>query len=77
MEDLRNSSVALFTAISQVSTWYLCASGRCVGVRQAMVLIGNAGQATNEGKCGLVGTGLTGLAATALVCVCVRVCVFF
>ena len=75
MEDSRNSSVALFAAISQVSTWYLCASGRCVGVRQAMVLIGNAGQATSEGKSGLVETGLTGLAATALVCVCV--CVFF
>ena len=40
-----------------------------------MVLIGNAGQATSEGKSGLVETGLTGLAATALVCVCVCVCV--
>ena len=38
-EDSRNSSVALFTATSQVSTWYrLCASGRCVGVRRAMAL---------------------------------------
>ena len=40
-EDSRNSSVALFAAISQVSTWYLCASGHCVGVRRAMALIGN------------------------------------
>ena len=47
-----------------------------MGVRQAMVLIGNAGQATSEGKSGLVETGLTGLAATALVCVCVCVCSF-
>ena len=37
----------------QVSTWYLCASGHCVG-------------ATNEGKSGPVGTGLTGLATMAL-----------
>ena len=28
-EDLRNSFVALFAAILQVSTWYLCASGHC------------------------------------------------
>ena len=65
-EDLRNSSVALFAAISQVSTWYLCAAGRCMGVHQAMALIGNARQATGDGKCGPVETGLTGLAATAL-----------
>ena len=31
-EDSLNSSVALFTAISQVSTWYLCALGCCVGI---------------------------------------------
>ena len=31
-----------------------------------MVLIGNAKQATGEGKSGPVETGLTGLAATAL-----------
>ena len=67
MEDSRNSFVALFAAISQVSTWYLCASGRCVGVRQAMALIGNARQATSEGKSGPVETGLTGPAATALI----------
>ena len=66
MEDLRNSSVALFAAISQVSAWYLCALGRCVGVRQAMSLIGNARQATSEGKSGLVETRLTGPAVTAL-----------
>ena len=32
LEGSRNSSVALFAAISQISTWYLCASGRCMGV---------------------------------------------
>ena len=37
-----------------------------MGIRQAMVLIGNATQATNEGKSGPVETGLTGPAATAL-----------
>ena len=56
----------MLTAISQVSTWYLCASGHCVGVRQAMALIGNARQAMSEGKSGPVETGLTGPAATAL-----------
>ena len=66
LEDSWNSSVALFAAILQVSTWYLCVSGRCVGVRQAMALIGNARQATSEGKSGPVEIGLTGLAATAL-----------
>ena len=66
MEDLRNNSVALFAAISQVSTWYLCAAGRCVGVHQAMALIGNARQATGDGKSGPVETGLIGPAATAL-----------
>ena len=40
--------------------------GHCVGVRQAMALIGNAGQATSEGKSAPVETGLTGPAATAL-----------
>ena len=38
-EDSWNSSIALFAAISQVSTWYLCALGRCVGSCRAMVLI--------------------------------------
>ena len=66
LEDSRNSFVALFAAISQVSTWYLCALGRCMGVRQAMALIGNARQATSEGKSGPVETGLTGPATTAL-----------
>ena len=36
-EDSLNSSVALFAAISQVSTWYLCASGCCVGVMEKVV----------------------------------------
>ena len=62
----KTRGTALFAAISQVSTWYLCASGRCVGVRQAIALIGNARQATSEGKSGPVETGLTGPAATAL-----------
>ena len=67
LKDSQNSSVALFAAILQVSTWYLCASGRCVGVLQAMVLITNVRQATSEGKSGPVEkTGLTGPAATAL-----------
>ena len=66
LEDSWNSSVALFAAISQVSTWYLCAAVRCVGIRQAMTLIGNARQATGEGKSGPVETGLNGPAATAL-----------
>ena len=35
-----------------------------VGVRQAMALIGNARQATSEGKSGPVETGLTGKAAS-------------
>ena len=55
----------MLTAISQVSRRYLCASGHCMGVRQAMVLIGNARQAMSEGN-GPVETGLTGPAATAL-----------
>ena len=38
-----------------------------MGVRQAMALIGNARQATSEGKSGPVETGLTGPAATARV----------
>ena len=66
MEDLLNSSVALFAVIMQVATWYLCPSGRCVGVRQAMALIGDARQATRERKTGPVETRLTGPAATAL-----------
>ena len=59
-EDLRNSSVALIAAISQVSTWYICASGRCVGVPRAMALIGNARQATSGGKSGTGRTNRTG-----------------
>ena len=50
LEDSRNSSVALFAAMSQVSTWLVCALGRCVGVRQAMTLIGNARQTTSKEK---------------------------
>ena len=49
LEDSRNSSVAQFAAISQVSTQNLCASGHCVGIRRAMALIGNARQAMSEG----------------------------
>ena len=41
--------------------------GRCVGVCQAIMLIGNAKQATSQGKIGPVETGLTGLAAMALI----------
>ena len=37
-----------------------------MGVRRAMVLDGDARQATSEGKSGPVETELTGLAATAL-----------
>ena len=37
-----------------------------MGVRRAMALIGDARQASSEGKSGLVDTGLTGTAATAL-----------
>ena len=66
MEDSLNSSVALFAAILHVSTWYLCASGHFVGIRQEMALIGNVRQAASEAKSGPVETGLTGLAATAL-----------
>ena len=62
-EDLRNSSVALLAGILQVSKWCLCALGRCVGVRRAIALIGNARQATSRGKSGPVETGLTGPAA--------------
>ena len=65
-EDSQNSSVALFAAISQVSTRYLCGSGCCMGVRLAMALIDDARQATSEGKSGPVETRLTGPAATAL-----------
>ena len=70
LEDSRNSSVALFAAILQVSTWYLCALGLCVGVGQEMAPIGNARQTTSEGKCGPVETGRTGQAATALYLAC-------
>ena len=38
----------------------------CLGVGQAMALIGNIRQAMSEGKSGPVETGLTGPAATAL-----------
>ena len=50
-------------AISQISTCHLCAWGPCMGVHRAMVLIGDAKQATSEGKSGTVETRLTGLAA--------------
>ena len=52
--------------ISQVSTWFLCASGRCVGVRQAMTLIGNARQAMSKGKSSLVETGPVATALSIL-----------
>ena len=39
-------------------------SSVCMGVHQAMALIGNAKQATGEGK--VVESGLTGLVATAM-----------
>ena len=71
-----NSSVTLLAAIMQVSTWFLCAWGRRVGVRRAMPLIGDARQATSEGKSSQVETGLTGPAGTALylyTCMYVRV----
>ena len=42
----------------------------CVGVHQAMALIGDDKQATGEEKSDLVETGLTGLAAMALFLVC-------
>ena len=61
-----NSSVTLLAAIMQVSTWFLCAWGRWVGVRRAMALIGDARQATSVKKSGPVETGLTGPAGTAL-----------
>ena len=51
---------------SQPSCKFQHASRRCVGIRQAMALIGNARQATSEGRSDPVETGLTGLAATAL-----------
>ena len=50
----RKTSFALFTAISEVSTRHLCAWGSCVDIRQVMVLIGYAKQATSEGKSGPV-----------------------
>ena len=65
-KDLWNSFVALFVAISQISTWYLCALGCCVGARRAMALIGNARQTTGGGKSDPVETGLNGPAATTL-----------
>ena len=34
----------------QYSTWYLCASGLCVGVRRTMVLISNARPSHKRGK---------------------------
>jgi len=61
-KDSRNSSVALIAAISQGSTWYLCASGSCLGVHWAMALIGKP----RVGKSGPIETGLTGPAVTAL-----------
>ena len=57
-----------FAATSQASTCHLCGWEPCVGVRRAMALIGNAKQATSEGKSGPVETGLTGPAATAMTC---------
>ena len=59
----RKSSFALFTAISQVSTRHLCASGPCVGVRRAMALIGYAKQASGEWESSPVETRLTRPAA--------------
>ena len=62
----RKSSFSLFATTSQVSTCHLCAWGPCIGICRAMALIGDAKQATSEGKWALVETGLTGPAATAL-----------
>ena len=39
-----------------------------MSVRRPLALIGDAGQATSEGKSGPVETGLTGPAASALLC---------
>ena len=58
----------MFAAISQVSTYHLCAWGPCVGVSRAMALVSNDKQARGKGKGGLVETGLTGLVAMALYC---------
>ena len=65
-EDSQNSSVALFTAISQVSIWYLCAWGIVWVFGQAVALIADARQATDDRKSGSVKIGLTGLVATVL-----------
>ena len=63
----RKSFFALFAAgISQVSTCHLNVWEACVGVHRAMAPIGDAKQATGEGKSRPVETGLTGRAATAL-----------
>ena len=62
----RKNSFALFAAISQVLTFHLCAWGLAWGVCQALPVIGDTKQAMSEGKSGPVETGLTGLAATAL-----------
>ena len=68
----RKNSFALFAAISQVLTLSFKISPvclrACVGVRRALPVIGDAKQATSEGESGPVETGLTGPAATALLC---------
>ena len=45
----------------------LCACGPCVGVRQAIALIGDTRQAMSEGKSGLIETRLTRALAAALI----------
>ena len=60
----RKSSFTLFGAISQVSTCHLCAWGPCVGVHQAIMLIGNTKETTSEGK---TWSKLTRPAVTALI----------
>ena len=66
----RRHSFALSIAISQVSTCQLLTGVLpCVGICQANVLIGNAKQATTEGKRVLVENRLTSPAASALRCV--------
>ena len=68
-EDSWNSSVALFAASHKFQHGTLCASafGALRGRPPSNgAIIGNARQATSEGKSGLVETGLTGPAATTL-----------
>ena len=65
-ESCWKTRVTVLLHCSQPSRKFQHASGRCVGFRLAKALIGNARQATSEGKSGPVEAGLTGPAATAL-----------